>query len=465
MKLPSVAAVLTGSKVKSDTAEFKYVVTAGSLASSIYTALTEQVTLDCTKDDCTETNVGSQVSTRMGEVICTDGASVCKKTVSAAMATYTITASNSPQWSKVMAYVDGKPYPRAGHNTFTFDTAPTSGTARTVKLYKLSTRVKHTLVVVLATSEGAILGMDKQEFEVTYTGGCAKDDAGVECGGKGVCHKGYCVCHDGYFGLTCSNAHNEETALTAPTTCVDTGTGLPVAKSCTGVASGIACTGGSGNEKCMVFTAATQYRARQDAILQDGVAQNRYTTQAERAERSIALAQVTAAALAKKSAIETVLETKIFGASSTLISSLATASTTTASNVAALRAKKDRNAVVIQQARLESVRLATANLEKYRDSQRSLYSQQTAMQNRLDKDYQSIKAKAATWVTTLTDNFNQARFIKNQLRTANGPRVKIADLKTETCTTDKFFKTTCTKSAATGFTTTSDTAGYTTIPR
>merc|ERR1711959_779894 len=68
-----------------------------------------------------------------------------------------------------------------------------------------------------------------------------------------------------------------------------------------------------------------------------------------------------------------------------------------------LRAKQERDTIRIQQARQESARLTTSN----------------------------------------SDAFTEGRFIKNQLRTANGPTTKISDLKTQSCTTDQFLHTTC----------------------
>jgi len=402
------------------------------------------------------------------------GPRVCKKTVAAPMAAITVSVDKVPAYSKVMVYVDGKPYPRAGHNTLTYTSAVSSADAtKKIKLYKLSTRVQHTVVLVLATNKGDVLGMNKLTFKVSYTGGCAQNAAGQECGNKGVCHSGYCVCFDGYFGLGCENAFTETNALTAPTTCVHKTTFKPFAASCMSggspIAAGTYCTGTT-DAKCVAFKATDQYRARTDAGLQDGIASTRFINSMQRAETTAQVAKVTTAALGKKTSIQSTLESKIFDTSSTLATDLASAAAATATNVKGLYNKIDRNAISIQQARLESVRLATANKEQWLDSQRSLYAHQTAMQNRLDKDYQAIKIKTATWTSTLNTNFKQARFIKNQLKTANGPRVKVADLKTETCTTDQFFKTTCTSSAipssGTGsFTTTTDADIASTIPR
>jgi len=504
LKLPKVSMALSGSKVD-ETKTFKYVttVTNDKEVSTLYTTDTEQVVLDCSVDDCTESTTGT--TSTIGYVTCTviKGSYTCKRTVAAPMATVTISTEKSPAYSRALVYVDGKPYPREGHNVFTYKNAvDAADTSKIVKLYKLSTRVQHTVVVVLTTSKGEILGIDKSQFEVTYSGGCKKDASGNECNNKGVCHEGYCVCFDGFFGLMCESAHAETDAYTrcvdkdsgaamisnscagkaidadctgtsqgkcmmdTPTTCIETATGSPMAFSCTNIPAGTACTGTSAG-KCMAFHAGSQYRARQDAMLQDGISSSRFINSMQRSENAVLIGKSNAELMTKKTSIQNTLETKIFDTGSTLSTKLSDAKTSTATNVQALYTKKDRNAVLIQQARLESVRLATANKEQWLDSKRSLFAHQTAMQNRLDKDYQSTKVKAATWTTSLNTEFKQARFRKNQLRFANGPLEKIADLKTETCTTDQFFKTTCTKAAinTADFTTTADTTSYGNIPR
>jgi len=429
---------------------------------TLYTKATEQVTLDCSRDDCKTSAVSGVPSASCGTgdigcVICTSGPVVCKKTVAAPMATVTVSVDDFPSNAKVQVYVDGKPYPRAGHNVIHYPTGSNSADAtKSVKLYKLATRVTHTVVLVLTTDKGDILGMDRDQFNVQHMNGCQKDASGNECGGKGVCHEGYCVCFDGYYGLTCSSTFTETADLASPKTCIHAGTKEPLALDCTSTA----CASGGGT--CVDFHAAAQYRIKHDAALQDGISSSRFIASMERSENAAAIAKSDAALSTKKTAIHTSLVT----ASTNTANSVKTAKAATATNVANLKAAKERNAVIIQQARLESVRLATANKEQWIDSKRSLYAHQTAMQNRLDKDYHAMKTKNAAWATAINAQHTQGRFIKNQLRTANGPRTKIADLKTESCTTDQFFRTTCTKTdASSSFTTSASTSSYTSIPR
>ena len=415
-----------------------------------------------------------------------------------------VSTEKAPAYSKVMVYVDGKPYPRAGHNTLTYTSAvEAADTSKTIKLHRLSTRVQHTVVLVLATDKGPrprpapslllllspdreappvsqhhpnshqlscscvfqqrhdnamlfyllagqVLGVDKLQFKVSYTGGCALDAADNECGAKGVCHSGYCVCFDGYFGLGCENTFTETSALAAPTTCVSKTSGKPMAHSCmvgggsvTPILAGRDCHGTTA-AKCVAFKATDQFRARMDAGLQDGISSTHFVNSMQRAESTAQLVKSTAAALVKKGAIQGVLESEIFDKASRLATNLATATASTATKVEALRRKEERNAIAIQQARLESARLAVANKEQWLDSKRSLYAEQTGMQNRLDSGYQINKITAATWAASAAKEFKEAHFLLNQAGTANGPRVKIDRLKKQSCTTDQFFRTTCT---------------------
>ena len=108
-----------------------------------------------------------------------------------------------------------------------------------------------------------------------------------------------------------------------------------------------------------------------------------------------------------------------------------------------LRAKQERDTIKIQQARQESARLTTSNREAYLDHKRALFAHQTEVQNRHAASKLDVKAKMDNQNAAISDAFTEGRFIKNQLRTANGPTTKISDLKTQSCTTDQFLHTTC----------------------
>jgi len=155
---PAVTIAMTsGQETFDETKEFKYVTTVSNidnaLVRTLFTQSTEQVTLDCSTDDCTEsTGTFPASETDLGFVKCWNEQSsyVCKKTVAAPMATVTISTANAPAYAKAVVYVDGQPYPRSGHNSFSYVEAVGSSAdaSKIIKLYKLSTRVEHTVVVI-----------------------------------------------------------------------------------------------------------------------------------------------------------------------------------------------------------------------------------------------------------------------------------------------------------------------------
>lgn len=66
------------------------------------------------------------------------------------------------------------------------------------------------------------------------------------------------------------------------------------------------------------------------------------------------------------------------------------------------------------------------------------------MQNDLAAAKKVVEDKIAAKTAVIAEAFMEGRFIKNQLRTMNGPRTAVSDLKTQECTTDQFFGTKCT---------------------
>ncbi len=65
------------------------------------------------------------------------------------------------------------------------------------------------------------------------------------------------------------------------------------------------------------------------------------------------------------------------------------------------------------------------------------------MQNEFAASKVEMSEEIAARNAAISAAFTEGRFIKNQLRTANGPTTKISDLTTQECTTDQFFHTTC----------------------
>ena len=110
---------------------------------------------------------------------------------------------------------------------------------------------------------------------------------------------------------------------------------------------------------------------------------------------------------------------------------------------AELHRKRDRITTTIQQMREESLRLQTRNTEAYYNTVRQLHEGQRKLQNQLDlkrRDHFIQMAKRHDeWVEIKARN----DFKLNQLRTANGPLVKIDSLKERECSQDDMFKTEC----------------------
>merc|ERR1711865_1122038 len=91
--------------------------------------------------------------------------------------------------------------------------------------------------------------------------------------------------------------------------------------------------------------------------------------------------------------------------------------------VDALYAKMERNAIVIQQAREESLRSQTSNLEAKLELQRALADHQTQVQNRFQTKRFGVYKLNALKQDKLKQEFARSRFTINQLKTANGPTV------------------------------------------
>merc|ERR1712146_490486 len=132
----------------------------------------------------------------------------------------------------------------------------------------------------------------------------------------------------------------------------------------------------------------------------------------------------------------------------TLTADVASKMATVQSNVNTLYAKSARNVVKLQQAREESLRLQTQNLEEKLDMQRSLASHQRSVQNRLDsKRFEAYKLNAIK-MDKLKQEFARSRFTINQLKTANGPLVDTTQFTESSCTADQFYRVGCTETTS-----------------
>jgi hypothetical protein len=367
----------------------------------LYDAATETVVLDCSVDDCTPRGTSGKV----GYVTCTNVGTSCTLLVPAPMMSVSmdVTGADTPAYSKLRAYVDGKPYPRAGANTFVQSASGAYSTD--LKVYSLTPGVEHTLSLVLTTDDGAPLAIKSRAFTVDFQGGCDNS-----CSNQGVCHSGYCVCFDGWYGTDCS------------TTVADVTADITVAST---------------------FGASTAYRLRNDALNAEKLAATRFVHKVHLEETTSELARSQAALTTKNQATSTKLENDVLTSGSTLKTALANDKSAIEANVANVYKKQERNTIQIQQAKQESARLKTANQEAFIDHKRSLFAHQTAVQNANDAALLAVQQQIAEKNAAIQDNFREGRFIKNQLRTANGPRTAVDDLTTQSCTTDQFFGTSC----------------------
>merc|ERR1712224_925802 len=162
--------------------------------------------------------------------------------------------------------------------------------------------------------------------------------------------------------------------------------------------------------------------------------------------------EASSAAIAKSN---TALSTKTSSTSARLQSHATSVQTTindskaaTQQRVDALYAKTERNAIVIQQAREESLRSQTSNLEAKLELQRALADHQTQVQNRFQTKRFGVYKLNALKQDKLKQEFARSRFTINQLKTANGPMVDTTKFKESTCTTDQFYNVVCTESTS-----------------
>merc|ERR1711907_854556 len=390
----------------------------------VVTGATEEITLDCHSgiDDCSERGQESNGQcAKVGCVSCEDDGVTCTQLMPAPMAKISIDLTNVPVYGRLHTYIDGLPYPRSGANTFTI--AGGGDLTKTLKVYALTPRAKHSVMLVLTTDDGESIATVQRHFSVSYMSGSGCTQAsGVECSGQGVCHQGYCICYDGYFGTDCDSGLSDE--------------------------SGIISSAEMGD-----FEASRAYRDRVEAIALDKIGKAKFVSSMQLEETTTQLARSQASLDTIKDTINSKLQDTIFAQDdpattgsdegSTLQKAIIANKATTDAAVEKLRAKQARDVIKNQQAKQESARLTTANREAYLDHKRALYAHQTVMQNEYAASKVEMEATIAAQNAAISAAFTEGRFIKNQLRTANGPTTKISDLKTQECTTDQFFHTSC----------------------
>jgi len=251
------------------------------------------------------------------------------------------------------------------------------------------------------------------QFQTKRSGGCSPDGSGA-CSGNGVCHDGYCICYDGFIGTQCDVA--DTTQGTDPST---------GAKSYTSA--------GAGFEPSAAFqTYRTMESTKRQA--KTSVANTMRLAAAE-AER----AQLDTTQTAKSLQTHTLIESTVDAVAAQVLSSKLSLDT----KVEALHRKLDANAAAIQQDLLSSERAKTANLERHIETQRALYDHQTSVQNRHDAARAATAALKATRQAEVEQALADNQFVLNQVTLSNGPPVRISDLTTESCTTNRFHEVEC----------------------
>jgi hypothetical protein len=418
----------------------------------------EQVSLDCTTMDCTPSTDATQ-KYKLGYVSCTNGGAVCMVNAAKPVLTIPFSVTNLPANAKVAAYVDGKPYPSKAANTIYYvnncessDAACKAATTATtfadssLKIYDmkpLSAGIKHTAVLMLLTDSGQPLGSVQTSFEVGYGGGCEVAPDGSVCGGRGSCYEGYCVCYDGYYGASCGRVAAEDglacrNAASSSATCL---AASDTANAFTCVWSATASTCTASFTATGAFTAGGEYEKRKTALTNSKLGEARFLNTRMLEATSAALTRSDAAMVANTATMKSNLDTKVAATAATIETTLAAVQT----KVDTLYSKSARNAVKLQQAREESLRLQTKNLEEKLDMQRSLQSHQRLVQNRLDtKRFDAYKLNAIKQ-DKLKQEFARSRFTINQLKTANGPLVNTAKFSETECTADQFYRVGCTE--------------------
>merc|ERR1711871_1927428 len=336
--------------------------------------------------------------------------------------------------------------------TFTAGTATSAPFVESsVKIYDMAplpTGKKHTLVMMLLTDDGEPLGTVLKQFEVGYAGVCTVAPDGSVCGGNGACHLGYCVCQDGYFGTTCERNVDEDGS--------DCAAQSSSSESECEAADGDGATPGFGNYQCnwdsttelcsiqvvtTGFTAGGVYEARAMSMTASKLGEARFLNTRMLEANSAAIKQSDDAGVAETAGTKTKLET----VTASVVATVAAAKSATQTNVDALYSKTERNAIKVRQAKEESLRLQTSNLEAKLEMQRSLAAHQTEVQNRFQSKRFDVYKLNALKQDKLKQEFARTRFTLNQLLTSNGPTVDPSQFTESTCTTDQFYNVECTE--------------------
>merc|ERR1711871_1386123 len=422
----------------------------------------DKVPLDCSSQKCTPTGTNPY---KVGYVTCPGG--VCTINAPKPIISIPFSVKQLPSRSKVVTYVDSNPYPSQGANAINYvnhcpssdKTCVAKGSAgpkfddNTVKIYDLKplgTGKKHTLVLMLLTDSGEPLGTQVVQFQVGYSGGCSVAPDGSVCGGNGACYLGYCVCYDGWYGNACQrNVEEDGSTCSLQTgqskslcegasnsaksfTCTWSTPTVPVPSSSTTDAAGT-CT--ASLSTASGFKAGDVYEKRVAKLAQSKLGEARFLNTRMLEASAAAIAKSNTALTSKTSSTSAALQSHATSVQTTLTDTKAA----TQARVDALYAKAERNAIVVQQAREESLRSQTSNLEAKLELQRALADHQTQVRNRFQSKRFGVYKLNAMKQDKLKQEFARSRFTINQLKTANGPTVDTTKFKESTCTTDQFY--------------------------
>jgi len=263
------------------------------------------------------------------------------------------------------------------------------------------------------------------------------------------------VCYDGWYGTSCTNSVQEDGSTCAAQTatslasctgasdsaksfsCVWSTTTLPAPVATATDTAGI-CT--ANLAAVTGFKAGSVYETRVAQLTQSKLGEARFLNTRMLESTTATITKSNAAITAKTSSTNSKLQTH----ATTVQTSLTTDKAATQVKVDALYAKMERNAIVIQQAREESLRSQSTNLEAKLELKRALADHQTDVQNRFQTKRFGVYKLNALKQDKLKQEFARSRFTINQLKTANGPTVDTTKFKESTCTTDQFYNVKCT---------------------
>ena len=251
------------------------------------------------------------------------------------------------------------------------------------------------------------------------------------------------MCYDGYFGTNCERTIDEDGSVCA----AESGNTQASCEAADGTDVNYDCVWDAATSLCSIsvvttgFTAGSVYEARETQLRQSKMGEARFLNTRMLEANAASLAKSDGALATGTSGTQAAIEASV----NTVVSTVANAKAATLLKVEQLHAKTERNAIKVQQAHEESLRLQTSNLEAKLEMQRSLAAHQTEVQNRFQTKRFDVYKLNALKQDKLKQEFARSRFTLNQLLTSNGPTVDPMNFRESTCTTDQFYNVECTE--------------------